>query len=546
MTITATCLTPSMRTGFYRNWIRTNYSMKDSLTTLDVPACDSQTSKPPVQTWGHQPPAIDWMRSHAATLLEAWMGTGKTYMALQVLKSDLQNGGAALILCPQPVIGVWQGETEKFLAGQLRVLALNGSQSAEQKAQLVTDAFKNASLTHTPLLVIVNYETAIRGMPPAGQKDRRPQKMAAALLACSWRVVIVDESQRIKAHDSQISRLATKLGAQTQRRIALTGTPLDNSPGDAFAQLRFLDPTIFGQYWTHFVGRYGVRNQHIPGKIDKWINMEDFGRKLARVRYHIPKSVLVLPERQDITVPVELSPAGKAAYYKMKKDNLLQINRAIEEAGSVQNIEWTRAFAGNGAILFLRLLQLAQGYVYAENGEAETTCSAKRQMLMELLQQTDEKVCVYGYFKEDIRIIRTCAEELGRRFGEISGSRKDLTEAGKFPEDIDVMAVQVKSGSVGIDLTAARIGIILTTGFISPGSFDQLMARQYRPGQTKNCVYYHLVCTGTIDELVIKAREKKVAVIEAALRGAVQELGYESDSLPISGGDGLSWEDAPW
>jgi len=72
------------------------------------------------------------------------------------------------------------------------------------------------------------------------------------------------------------------------------------------------------------------------------------------------------------------------------------------------------------------------------------------------------------------------------------------------------------------------------------------MARQYRPGQTQNCVYYHLVCKGTIDELVIKAREKKVAVIEAALRGAVQELGYESESLQIGGGDGMSWEDAPW
>lgn len=523
--------------------------MRDSVTTPDAADCDSKTSKPPVQTWGHQPPAIEYMLSHSATLLEAWMGTGKTYMALQVLKRTLSARGAAIILCPQPVIGVWSGEVEKHFPGQLRTLALNGNQTAEQKAVLLRETVRNCSLTQTPLIVVVNYETAIRGMPASGTKgsDRKMTKMAAAILETRWEVAVVDESQRIKAHDSQISRLCQKLGEQTPKRLALTGTPLDNSPGDAFAQLRFLDWSILGRYWTHFIDRYGVRNPNIPGKIDKWVNMEEFARKLARVRYHIPRSVLVLPERQDITVHVDLSPAGKAAYAKMKRDSIVQLQRIIEDAGGVQSQKWVSAVAANGAVLFLRLLQMAQGYVYAEGQQVQTTCNAKRLALADLLQQTDEKVCVYGFFREDMEIIRRAAEGLGRRVGEISGHRKDLTETSKFPDHIDVMAVQVKSGSVGIDLTAARIGIIMTTGFISPGSYDQLMARQYRPGQTKNCVYYHLVCRNTIDETVIRAREKKNQVIEAVLRDAVAEIGDSESLLATVVNDVISgWEDAPW
>lgn len=483
---------------------------KDSATTPDDPNCDSQISKKPVQTWQHQLPAIEYMCSHNATLLEAWMGTGKTYMALQVLRRTLTSRGAAIILCPQPVIGVWSGEVEKHFPGQLQTLALNGNQTAEAKAILLRETVRNCFLNQTPLIVIVNYETAIRGMAASGSKDRRPTKMAAAILETKWEVAVVDESQRIKAHDSQISRLCQKLGEIVPKRLALTGTPLDNSPGDAFAQLRFLDWTILGRFWTHFVDRYGKRNPNIPGKIDTWVNMDEFARKLARVRYHIPRSVLVLPERQDITVNVQLSPEGKAAYEKMRRDSIVQLRRIIEDAGGLQSEHWVSAVAGNGGVLFLRLLQLAQGYVYTEGQQVQTTCKAKRLALVDLLQQTDEKVCVYGYFREDIEIIRRAAEGLGRRVGEISGQRKDLTEASKFPDNIDVMAVQVKSGSVGIDLTAARIGIVMTTGFISPGSFDQLMARQYRPGQTKDCVYYHLVAKNTIDETVIRCVKRRI------------------------------------
>jgi len=73
------------------------------------------------------------------------------------------------------------------------------------------------------------------------------------------------------------------------------------------------------------------------------------------------------------------------------------------------------------------------------------------------------------------------------------------------------------------------------------------MARQYRPGQTKNCVYYHLVARNTIDETVIRAREKKNAVIEAVLRDAVADMSDGESLMQAVAKDVLSlWEDTPW
>jgi SNF2 family DNA or RNA helicase len=95
----------------------------------------------------------------------------------------------------------------------------------------------------------------------------------------------------------------------------------------------------------------------------------------------------------------------------------------------------------------------------------------------------------------------------------VSGSRKDLSDAGKFPDNVDILGVQCKSGGAGIDLTKARIGILMNSGLMSPGDYDQLMARQHRPGQTHNVIFYHLVTRGTVDVTINTARREKRDVI---------------------------------
>jgi SNF2 family DNA or RNA helicase len=235
--------------------------------------------------------------------------------------------------------------------------------------------------------------------------------------------------------------------------------------------------------------------------------------------------VLVLPEKQEIRVDVPLSASGMRAYKSMLRDSQVEIAKQIEQASlsvaSYQEVIHTVS-AMNGGIRFLRLLQLAQGYANDENGEEVQTDTEKRRALLDMLEQTDEPVCVYGWFKHDLKTVRDCCEILGRSYGEVSGVRKDLTDRGTMPE-VDVLGVQCKSGNSGIDLTRARIAIVLNTGTMSPGDYDQMLARQYRPGQTRGVVYYHLVTPGTVDEYAYTARQEKRDVVDAILRGIVPD-----------------------
>ena len=456
-------------------------------------------------------------------------------MAIQVLRHDLlptptrPRAGFGLILCPATVVGVWRGETNKHCPGEFDVLALDKkSQTSALKAQTVRQAISHAKMHNRPFLLVVNYESAIT------------QALTDVLLENAWDIVICDESHRLKGASGSskksakggaiggrmggtaTSKLAYELGLRTKRRVCLTGTPMPNNPGDIFGQYRFLDHSIFGKYWTHFVAEYAIKNPNIPNKIDRWVKQDVLHQKVNRIRHHIGSDVLVLPERQEIDIEVDLSPAGRKAYMSMRKEALLEIRRKIENEGGQITEQMLEAIGQNGAVQHLRLLQLAQGYVTTVDHEEIDTDTEKRKALCDLLEQTDEPVCVYGWFRHDLAVVKRCCEILGRRYGEVSGSRKDLTENGTYPDDVDVFGVQCKSGGAGINLTKSRIGIILNTGLISPGDYDQMMARQYRPGQTKNVIFYHLLSTGTVDMQIRKARAEKRDVVRAVLDGILE------------------------
>jgi len=455
-----------------------------------------------IQTWDHQPPAIDRMVNSPSTLLECVMGGGKTYMTIETIRRCVPRGtGKVLVLCPAAVVPVWSGEIRKHAPDQFTVVSLSKNLNTTQKVDAIRSAIDKQPAVGRPIVIVVNYESAIR------------KELSEELLRMRYDIVVCDESHRIKGHGTQSSKLAWKIGQRSDKRIALTGTAMPQGPQDIFAQYRFLDERVFGKFWTHFTRQYAVFNKYIPQKIDSWVNQDEMAKKIATLRYHIGPEVLVLPERQDIIRTVSLSPAGMRIYREMEKESIAEIKKMIDTAdGVIEQVE--TAVGTNGAVSFLRLLQLAQGYVTTEDKQEVDTDTEKRKLLLELLEETDEPVCVYGWFKHDLRVISDCCKILGKRYGEVSGSRKDLTDAGKYPDDVDVLGVQCKSGGAGIDLTKARIGILLNSGLMSPGDYDQLMARQHRPGQTRNVLFYHLVSRGTVDVKIATARREKRDVVK--------------------------------
>ncbi len=462
----------------------------------------------PKQTWSHQINAIEFLNKSKHSMLDCVMGSGKSFMIIQNIKHVATTGTKrTLILCPSAVLGVWRREFSKHAPGEFDIVVLDGKKNSKLKAEIAATALKVQQSNLRPIVIVVNYETFWR------------PEVFKVLMSYTWEKIACDESQKIKAHSSKCSKEAWKIGKRAGSRTALTGTPIDNDPADIFGQYRFLDDSIFGRFWTHYKNRYAVMNQYIPQKIDKWINLEELNKKFNSIRYHIGKEVLVLPDKQEIMIDVPMSDAGMRIYKQMKKDSIAEIRREVEDGPT----DIRTAIAGNGAVKFLRLLQLAQGYIRDDEGTDINTDTEKRKVLLEFLEQFDEPVCVFGWFRHDMAIIRKCAEILGKSYGEISGSQKDLTDHAEMPEGIDIMGVQCKSGGAGIDLTRARIGIILNTGLLTPGGEDQLLARQHRPGQTKNVIFYRLISQGTVETKLYDDRGKKREVNDAVMKELVDE-----------------------
>ena len=463
----------------------------------------------PVQKWSHQIAGIEFLNTHPASLLNCVMGGGKSFMAIQNIRHVAAHPGAkTLILCPAAVLGVWLREFWKHADKQFDVLILDSKSNSAKKAEMIYEALKLQQSHRRPLVIVLNYESFWR------------PEVFKVLMSCRFDKIVLDEIHRIKSHSAQCSKSAWKLGKNTDSRTGLTGTFLPNTPGDCFAQFRFLDDSIFGRYWTHFKAQYAIMDRYIPQKVSQWVNLEDMQRKIDRIMFQIGSEVLVLPERQDIQIEVSLSPAGRKVYSEMRKESIAFIKRSMEgsDDGDVRT-----AIGSNGAVQFLRLLQIANGYVTDDEGVEVITDTEKRRVLLDMLQDIDEPVVVFGYFKHDLAIVEKCAAILGRRYGEISGRRKDLTPHATYPEDIDIMGVQAKSGSAGIDLTRARIGFILNSGLLSPGDHSQMLARMHRPGQLRPVTYYTLVTKNTVETKLIDERGRKRDIVDVLLSELKEE-----------------------
>lgn len=480
------------------------------------------------QCWAFQDEAVQYLADHPNAVIDLKMGAGKSRIAIQhIRRFGTQGSRKTLIVCPAAVLPVWRGEFQKHAPGEFNVVVLDGTGGSAVKAQRISEGLMRLEAGGLPLVVVVNFETMWR------------TAVYEILMKCVWEIMCLDELHKIKS--ASVSAKASKscwhLGKKAKRRIGLTGTLAPHSPMDFFAAYRFLDETIFGRYITHYRNQYAVMNQYIPARVDKWVRQDELQRKVNLIRFHIDREILVLPDKQDIVIECPMSPKGMKVYQEMKKESIAVIRQHMENSSPHPDLEHGQQFsdgddvkerlrtvvAGNGAVQFLRLLQLAQGYAKDDEGVEVDTDTEKRKMLLELLEQTDEPVCVFGWFHHDMKIVEDCCKLLGRRYGEISGTRKDLTEHGKFPENVDVLGVQCKSGSSGIDLTRSRIAIVLNSGTMSPGDFDQMIARQHRPGQTRNVVYYHLVTPKTVDVTIQKARQERRDVIDAILNGLLEE-----------------------
>lgn len=473
--------------------------------------------------WNHQKQAYWFAKEKPGVALFMSMGTGKSKVAVDLVWN--RQHMITLIVCPKSVMNVWPREFRTHAAGTVDVTILDGP--VKTRAATLQAAVKG--FAGVPLVFVTNYESVWL------------ETFAAALLKVKWDCVILDESHRAKAPGGKQSMFLSRLGARAKYRMILTGTPMPKGPLDVYAQYRFLDPGIFGSNYQTFKRTYAVLNIAPWGEeIVGYQNQADLQERIYRVAVRADQSLLDLPDTQDIERNFQLAPTARKSY-----DNL--------EKSAVTKVEGGLVSANNALTMLLRLQQMTSGFVLPvgedgkPTGKVQELDSGKRDLLEDLLQDTsaDEPIVVFTRFHHDLDVVKTVCEKAGRRYGELSGRRNDLSSDATYPEGVDVMGVQIQSGGVGIDLTRARYAVFYSLGF-SLGDYEQARARVHRPGQKRPVVYFHFKAAGTVDDDVYAALKSKKEVVRAIIdswrAGSTKEEeegeGKEINWTPLEAGQG--------
>jgi len=422
--------------------------------------------------WEHQVQALKFALPLRSAMLAMDMGTGKTRVALEIIKH--RGHKRVLVLCPKAVAGVW--EYQAGLYSTLNYYTLvdsNGKHSAV--LERITE----------PALLTVNYDLLAN------------VELVNRLAQHRFSFLIMDESHRLKSPSGVWSKAAQKLGKAIPYKLALTGTPMPHSPLDVYGQFRALDPGIVGGSYSAFKERYAVVN-HFRAVVG-YRNLDELANRMKAVTYRVTNNVLSLPKLLEAEHPVTLPQAAREAY-------------ALAQEGIIYDLERGAITAQNALVKTLRLRQITAGHADVD-GTTLAFHDAKIDAIKDILDGiSDERVVIFCEFRAEIEAL---AKAITQPAYILSGQRKDdLAEWRTTPGS--VLLVQSQVGSLGIDLTAARYAIFASLPW-SLGVYEQAKARVHRAGQTRPVEIIHILAKDTIDVTVSRALKTRQDVVQAVL-----------------------------
>ncbi len=452
----------------------------------------------------YQQAGLNWLqflRSYGLSgVLADDMGLGKTVQTLAHLQLEKAAGRAdrpSLVIAPTSLLPNWAAEARQF-APELKVLTLHGpDRSVHFEAMGGADLI----LTTYPLLV----------------RDR------AALTACDYHLLVLDEAQFIKNPKAQSHQVARKLKAR--HRLSLTGTPLENHLGELWAQFDFLMPGLlgsakrFGDVFRTPIEKLG------DGDARKRLAARVAPFMLRRTKEQVLKD---LPPRTEIVRWVELDGAQRDLYESLRVafDKKLRAALQAQGVGRAQIMILDALLKLRQVCCDPRLVKLESARALATQGRAS---SAKLEELMTLLEELLEegrRVLLFSQFTSMLGLIE---DELARRrigYAKLTGQTRDRdTPVRDFQEGrVPLFLISLKAGGTGLNLTAADV-VIHYDPWWNPAVEAQATARAHRIGQDKPVFVYKLLGRGTVEEKILALQDRKRGLADELLAGRKDEGG---------------------
>ncbi|MDO5523562.1 MAG: DEAD/DEAH box helicase [Bacteroidia bacterium] len=319
--------------------------------------------------------------------------------------------------------------------------------------------------------------------------------------------VILDESQHIKNPQSQTFFCVKQL--QARHKLTLTGTPVENSIVDLWAQMDFLNPGILGKM-NEFQERFReldfAENEENAQSILKIISPFILRRTKEQVAPELP------PLTEEIRY-CEMSEEQAARY----NDEKNKIRNAIMEQFSEEN----RKIGFSALASLMRLRQIANHPALVDDSFAGQSGKFGQVIeAMDTLFQEGHKVLVFSSFVKHLQLFADYFDERRWQYAWLTGqTTKREAEISKFNSDADVRAffISLKAGGTGLNLTAADYVFILDPWW-NPAAEMQAVSRAHRIGQERKVTLYRFIAQDTVEEKIRRLQQYKSALSDALIR----------------------------
>ena len=395
-----------------------------------------------------------------------------------------QKGMPCLVVAPKSLLYNWQAEAEKFCPS-LKTLIYTGI----LRNRLLPKFAQND-------LIIMSYGTMRNDIE---ELQRIP-----------FRLVVIDESQAIKNPTSLTARSLLKIDAVY--RLALTGTPIENTLLDVWSQMNFLNRGLLGSY--------GYFEKNFIRPIEK---NQDAGRTselkrildpfvLRRTKKQVAKE---LPPKVEKIHYCEMTPEQAERYEKTKSQYRNEILEHVSQVGMARS----RLKIFNG---LMHLRQLALNPLLKDDDYEGQ--SGKDDEIRRMLQRAVEgghKVLLFSQFVSYLSVFKDMLQADGIEYSYLDGSmdEKERAEAIKrFQENdhVKVFLLSLRAGNSGLNLTAADY-VFLADPWWNPFTMRQAEDRAHRIGQEKAVFSYKFITKKTIEEKILDLQKKKTHLAESII-----------------------------
>ena len=434
------------------------------------------------------------------------MGLGKTIQVIALLLAEREQAPdpkavrPTLLVVPTSVVGNWVRELRRF-SPNLRVLVHHGIERS-QGERFVEQALQKD-------VVITTYALAHRDRETLG--------------GVRWWRVCLDEAQNIKNPAAKQTTAVRDL--PTDRRIALTGTPVENRLSELWSIMDFLNSGYLGtagEFRREFA--LNIERYRDPVRVEQLRNLvQPFVLRRLKTDPHV---IADLPEKLEYKVYCTLTAEQARLYETTVAAMLQQADEAegIQRRGVVLATLVKLKQICNHPAQFLREQQESEGVLIPSSlGPLEAKRSGKAARLVEMLEEVlaeGDSALVFTQFRQMGHVLSAMirrdlgVEPLFLHGGTPTAKREEMIERFQNRDgSAPIFILSLKAGGFGLNLTAAN-HVFHFDRWWNPAVENQATGRAFRIGQTRAVQVHKFICSGTLEERIDQMIEQKVELAE--------------------------------